>query len=145
MADLIYNSFKKAINGEIIWDDNVTTTIMVMLVDDTYVPDIDTHLFKNQITGEVTDVGTNYTLGGQELLNRTLAVDNTTDLGNYDGDDLNWATSTITARGAVIYKDTGDPATSPVIGYVDFGANTSSNAGDFRIEWHTNGIITLGQ
>ncbi|HDH51211.1 MAG TPA: hypothetical protein ENH31_00305 [Nitrospirae bacterium] len=139
MADVIYNSFKKKImDGGI---DLVNDTIKVMLVISAYVPDQDLHDFKDDITDEV--VGTGYTAGGAALANKTVTQDNTDDEGVFNADDVTWPDSTITARGAVVYKDTGTPATSPVLCYIDFGADKSSNAGNFVIQWNAEGILNF--
>ena len=58
-----------------------------------------------------------------------------------DADDVVWANATITARYAAIYKDTGIATTSPLIGWVDFGADQSASGGNFTIQWSPNGIL----
>jgi len=138
MASVIYNSFKKSINGTVNF---ATDTIKVMLVDDTYEPDIDTHQFIDDVTGEVT--GTGYTAGGATLSNKSVTVDTTNDLAKYDADNITWANSTITAYGAVIYQDTGTPSTSGLIAFIDFLGVKSSSDGDFILQWHTGGIFTV--
>jgi hypothetical protein len=60
-----------------------------------------------------------------------------------DAADVTWATSTITARYAVIYESTGTDATSALIAYVDFGADVVSSGGNFTITWDVAGIVTL--
>jgi hypothetical protein len=100
MANAIYNSFKKDImSGAIDLD---TDTIKVMLVTSSYTPNIDTHDFMDDVTNEVS--GTGYTAGGAELASKTVTVDTTDDEGVFDAADLTWSTSTITARGAVLYR-----------------------------------------
>lgn len=139
MADVIYNSFKKKImDGSIDLD---TDTIKVMLVTSSYTPDQDVHDFKDDVTNEVS--GTGYTAGGATLANKTVTQDNVDNEGVFDADDVTWASSTITARGAVIYKDTGVAATSPLICYIDFGSDKSSNNGNFTIQWNTEGVMNL--
>jgi hypothetical protein len=139
MASVVYNSFKRDImNGAI--DMDAAAALKCMLVTSSYTPDIDAHTKKSDITNEV--VGAGYTAGGAELT-ATVTVDNSSDKGIFDASDLTWGSSTITARGAVIYKDTGLPSTSPLICYVDFGTNKSSTNGDFTIQWASTGIITL--
>lgn len=140
MANLVYDSFKADIGSAIDWDDNGGTTIKVMLVTSTYVP-LQAHNFKDDITNEVT--GTGYTAGGIALPNRSVAVDAGNHWGVYDGDDIVWTTSSITARGAVIYKDTGVAGTSPLVAYIDFGSDKTSASGDFTIQWSTDGIFTI--
>jgi hypothetical protein len=136
---MIYNSAKKKILDADI--DFAVDTIKVMLVTDAYTPNIDTHEFRSSVTNEIT--GSGYTAGGATLANKTVTMNTTTDKGVFDADDVIWTTATITARGAVIYKDTGDSATDPVIAYIDFGEDKVSTASDFRITWNANGILTL--
>jgi hypothetical protein len=41
----------------------------------------------------------------------------------------------------VIWKDTGSAATSPLLGYVDFGADETSS-GTFTLQWDaTDGVL----
>lgn len=141
MANWIYNSFKEKISTEVDWSDNSTTTVKAMLVTSSYVPDIDLHDYVDDITNEV--VGTGYTAGGAEITTRTITIDTATDTAKYDGDDVVWSSSTITARACVIYKDTGTASTSPLIAYIDFGADKQSSAGDFVIQWSADGIFKL--
>lgn len=140
MANVIYNSFKRDImNGSIDLD---TDTINVMLVTSSYVADQDTHTKRSDVTGEIT--GTGYTAGGAALANKSVSVDNTGNLGKFDADDTTWAASTITARGAVLYKARGGASTADeLIAYIDFTTDKSSSAGDFTIQWDAAGIITL--
>jgi len=140
MANVIYNSFKRDIqNGSIDLD---TDDIKVMLVTSSYVPDIDAHTKASDITNEV--VGTGYTAGGVSLATKAVTADNTNDLGKFDADDVTWATSTITARGAVIYKSRGGAATADeLVAYLDFVSDKVSTAGNFNLIFNANGILTL--
>jgi hypothetical protein len=139
MASLVYNSFKRDImNGGIDLD---TDTIKVALVTSTYSPNIDTHDNFDDITNEVT--GTGYTAGGATLGSVTVTADTTNDRGVFDAADTSWSTSTITARGAVIYKSTGTSSTSKLIAYVDFASDITSTASTFSIVWNASGILTL--
>jgi hypothetical protein len=140
MANVIYNSFKKNImNGAIDLD---TDTIKVALVTSSYTPNADTHEDMADITNEVT--GTGYTAGGATLANKTVTADTTDDEGVFDADDVTWTNSTITARGAVVYKSTGTAANDLLICYFDFGSDKSSSAGNFTITWNSEGIVNLG-
>ena len=139
MADVVYNSFKRDImNGSIDLD---TDTIKVALVTSSYTPDQDAHDNFDDVTNEVS--GTGYTAGGATLASVTVSVDNTDNEGVFDAADVTWSTSTITARGAVIYKSTGTASTSKLIGYIDFGSDKSSSAGNFTIQWNSEGILNL--
>lgn len=139
MANVIYNNLKELLLEKSI--DFVNDTIKVMLVTSAYTPDQDAHDMKDDVTNEVT--GTGYTAGGATLANKTATQDDTDNEGVFDADDVVWASSTITARGAVIYKDTGTASTSPLIAYIDFGADIVSTAEDFRITWNAEGILNL--
>lgn len=121
--------------------DFASDTIKVMLCTSTYTPNQDTHVYKDvSVTNEVT--GTGYTAGGTALASKTMTYDNTTNKTTLDAADVTWASSTITARYAVIYDDT--PASNkPLLGYVDFGADQSSSNGNFTITWDAVGIFTI--
>ena len=110
MASVVYNNYKEdCLNGNV---DLTNDTIKVALVTSGYTVNIDTHAFFSDITNEVS--GTGYTAGG-ETLSVTVSQDNTDDEGVFDATDVTWASSVITARGAVVYKDTGNAATSNLL------------------------------
>lgn len=127
----------KLANAEIDWD---TDTIKVALTTSAYTPAQDTHDYFNDVTNEVT--GTGYTAGGATLGSKTITQNDGANRQTFDAADTSWTTSTITARYAVIYKSTGTAATSPLIGWVDFGSDQSSTAGTFQIQWNAAGIFT---
>jgi hypothetical protein len=138
MANVLFDSFlRDQMNGSIDLD---TDTIRVLLVTAAYTPNRATHTKRSDITNEV--VGTGYTAGGAALANKTVTADTTNHRGVFDADDASWAASTITARAAVLYKARGGASSSDeLIGYVDFGANVVSTAGNFLITWSVDGIL----
>lgn len=143
MASGVYNKFKQFIldntaNGRVDFD---ADTIKVALVTSAYTPNFDTHDFFDDVTNEV--VGTGYTAGGATLGSPTITLDTTNDRVDFDAADTSWTSSTITARGAVIYKSTGTPSTSPLIAYIDFGTDQISSAGTFLIQWNASGILRV--
>ena len=139
MADVIYNSFKqKIMDGSIDLD---TDTIKVALVTSAYTVSQDDHEDYADITNEVS--GTGYTAEGATLASKTVTKDNTDNECVFDAADVTWAGSTITARGAIVYKDSGTAATSWFICYFDFGADKTSTAGDFKITWNAEGILNI--
>ena len=137
-AKMYGNALLKALNKEVNY---ITDTIKVMLCTSSYTPNQDTHIYKSSITGEVT--GTGYTAGGATLANKTMTYDGATNTIKLDANDVVWETSTITARYAVIYDATGTDSTSVLLGYVDFGEDKISSAGDFKIIWDTAGIFAV--
>lgn len=140
MASVVYNSFKSDImKGNIDLD---TDTIKIALVTSSYTADIDAHEFFDDITNEVS--GTGYTAGGETLASVTVSIDDTDDEGVFDAADVTWTSSTITARGAVIYKSTGTASTSPLVCYIDFGSDKTSTGGSFTITFAAEGILNLG-
>lgn len=115
-------------------------TIKVALLDNTHTPDIDTHDFFSDVSGdEIT--GTGYTAGGATLASKTITYDTGSNQVRLDAADTSWTTATFTARYAVIYKDTGTASTSPLIAYVDFDADQPVTAGTFTITWAATGIL----
>ncbi len=119
--------------------DWVGDTIKVMLCTASYTPDQDAHDFKDDITNEIT--GTGYTAGGATLGSKTLTYTGASNKLVLDAADTAWTTASFTARYAVIYKDTGSAATSPVLGYVDFGADQTVTAATFTITWDADGVL----
>jgi hypothetical protein len=87
--------------------------------------------------------GNGYTTKGAALTNVTPSSSGTTAFTDFD--DVTFSSSTITARGALIYNDTeaGDPA----VVVLDFGSDKSSTSGDFTIQFPTpdssNAIIRI--
>jgi hypothetical protein len=143
MASFIYNKYKQGIfdNTTNLRVDLDTDTIKVALVTSSYTPNADTHDFFDDVTNEV--VGTGYTAGGATLATPTVTLDTANDRVDFDADDTQWTTSTITARAAVIYKSTGTASTSPLIAYIDFSTDQISSAGTFLIQWSASGILRL--
>lgn len=137
MSDLIYDKAMAQLLGGLI--DLDTDTIKVALVTSAYVPDAAAHNFFSDITNEVS--GTGYTAGGATLT--TPVISESAGTAAFDAADVTWPASTITARGAVIYKDTGVTTTSPLIAYIDFVTDKSSSNGDFTIQWNASGILQL--
>ncbi len=141
MASKLYGNFVvKSFNKEIDWDSD---TIKVALLTNAYTPNQDAHdYFDDVVANQVT--GTGYTSGGITLANKTNTYNSATNVIVLDADDVTWASSTITARYAVIYNATpATDATRPLIGYVDFGSDQSSSNGNFTITWDATGIVRI--
>lgn len=123
--------------------DWLSDTIKVQLHTSSFTPDQDTMDFQNDLTNEVAN-GNGYTTGGATLANKTLSYTGATNVIKFDADDVQWTSSTITARYAVIVDTTpGSSATNPVLGYVDFGADVVSSNGTFTITWDAAGVFTI--
>lgn len=139
MASKMYGSLiKRAFNGEVDFD---THNIKVALMTSAYSPNQDTHETWSQVkANEAT--GTGYTAGGASLSNKTVTYDAANNVTVLDANDVTWASSTITARYAVIYDDNGaSDADKALLGYVDFGVDQASTNGNFTITWDAAGIF----
>lgn len=136
---LFANCFGGETAGESVAIDLLSDTIKVALTTSSYTPNQDTHEFFDAVTNEIT--GTGYTAGGATLGSKTLAY--ASKVSTFDAADTSWTTSTLTARYAVVYKDTGTASTSPLICYINFGADVSTTAGTFLITWNASGIFTV--
>lgn len=93
-------------------------------------------------TNEVSGPG--YTAGGNTLtINQVPTSSGTTAF--LDFADTTWTSSTITARGALIYL--ADGVTNPAIAVLDFGSDKTSTAGDFTVQFPTadasNAIVRI--
>lgn len=77
-------------------------------------------------TNEVS--GTGYTAGGATLAGFAVTID--TDTAILDFTDATWASSTITARGALIYNST---QSNKAVAVLDFGSDITSTAATFTV------------
>ena len=86
--------------------------------------------------------GTGYTAKGKLLTNVTPTTGGTTAFVDFD--NVTWSSSTITARGALIFNDTN---ADTAVAVLDFGSDKSSTSVDFTIQFPTpdatNAIIRI--
>jgi hypothetical protein len=135
MASVIYNStLDDALRGLVDFD---TDTFRVMLVNSTYAAIADetkkdSHLKRSAVTSnQVT--GTGYTAGG-EVVTVTVTKDTANNRIDISLGSASWATSTITAHGAVYYKSRGGADTADeLVAFIDFGGAVTSTAGTFSL------------
>lgn len=140
MASKVYgNALKAAFNKEVDWD---TDTIKVALLTSAYTPNQDSHDYWDDVsTNQVS--GTGYTAGGKTLTGKTATYDSGTNTVKFDADDVTWADSTITARYAVVYNDSGaTSAQKALVAYFDFTTDRASSNGEFVIRWGADGVFS---
>ncbi len=130
MANVLYPIGKKAfLDGGI----NLgSDTIKVALVDTGTYTYSAAHDFYNDVSGVV---GTPVTLGSK-----------TTTGGVFDAADAVFsALSGSSAEAIIIYKDTGNTATSPLIAYIDSGTGlpVTPTGTDVTITWNASGIFAI--
>lgn len=91
----------------------------------------------NEVTGS-----TGYTAGGNTLSGAAITLSGSTAIVDFT--DTTWSSSTITARGALIYNSS---KSNRAIAVLDFGSDKSSSNGDFTIVFPTadasNAIIRI--
>ena len=95
-------------------------------------------------TNEVS--GTGYTAGGNTLTNVDPTTSGTTALTEFA--DTTWSSSSITARGALIYNSsTTAGSANRAVAVLDFGADKTSTSGDFTVQFPaadaSNAIIRI--
>lgn len=122
-------------SGNVDWDND---DINVALLTSSYTPDTASHAAFSDVSGDEAS-GTGYTAGGVTLANKS--TNDTGSAWQFDADDAEWPSSTITARYGVIYDATASG--SPLLAYVDFDSERESNSGMFRIAWNASGIFEV--
>lgn len=148
MANLVFNYAKKLMMlGELDLDGD----IYVALVNNSAAAglDVDTHKYFADINGtyevsQVPGAQIAYTAGGVILSSPNVQQDDTGNQGILHGTAVLWASSTITAAGAILYSSSGAGyATDPMICFVDFTADQTSSNGNFQVSWAATGILAL--
>ena len=81
---------------------------------------------------EVSDSGTNYTIGGNTLTNVAISVDGTTAI--FDADNVTFPNATISAQAALLYNNSNANA---AIAVLDFGGVKTSTNGTFELQFPT--------
>lgn len=135
MANLIYPKFKEALlaYGANANSDIMAGTLKAALVDlGTYAYSA-AHQFQSSLTGVV---GTAQTIGTKTNVNGLL-----------DGADVTFPSVTgATVEALVLYLDTGTPATSRLVAFIDTGVTglpVTPNGGDVVTAWNAGGILQL--
>ena len=141
MADVVPNGLKQTLLQGGIDGDN--DSFKLALLDSNHSNNIDSQEFWGDVNGNEVS-GSGYSAGGQAISNTGTSQDDTDDEGVFDGDDVTWSNSTITASYAVVYKDTGSASTSNIVCIFDFGGSKSSDNGDFTVSFGSEGILNIG-
>ena len=141
MANIVPDSFKTdLLGGTFDFDSSGGSTFRLALY--TSLANFSTSTTAYSTTNEVSSSGTNYTAGGNTLTNNGVSVGS--NIAFVDFADLTFSYVTLTAVGALIYKDTSNEA----VLVLDFGGSKTATNGDFVIQFPTadssNAIIRLG-
>ena len=140
MANIVPDSFKSDLLGGVFDFDSGGSTFKLALYTD--ISGFSTSTTAYTTSNEVSSSGTNYTAGGGTLTNNGVAVGS--NIAFVDFADLTFSSVTLSAVGALIYKDT----TNEAVLVLDFGGTKTATNGDFVIQFPTadssNAIIRLG-
>ena len=134
-------SFKVGLlNGDFDFGTGTTQTFKIALY--TSAANLSTTTTAYSSTNEASGAG--YTAGGQAL-SVSVVPTSTGTTAFLSFSDVTWNATTLTARGALIYK--ADGVTNPAIAVIDFGENKQTNAGNFTINFPladaSNAIIQI--
>jgi hypothetical protein len=128
MASGLYSKGKEGLlDGSINLE---TDTIKAALVDTgTYAVNLSTHQYLSDVSGIV---GTDQTLASKTFTN-----------GTFDAADSTWTSVTgNSVEAIVLYKSTGNAATSRLIGYWD-GLSVTPNGGNIIAQWNASGLFSI--
>jgi hypothetical protein len=132
VASIVYNSYLSDVYAG---NCSTANTYKVMLVSSAYTENRSTHTKRSDITSEVS--GTGYTAGGVTVA-LSFAVNNTTNVGTITIAGATWATSTITARKAIVYRARGGASSADeLVACLDNGSDMSSAGTAFAINAST--------
>lgn len=142
MASVFYNNYHEQLGKAGV--NFSSDTFKLMLVTTSYVPNVDTHAYRSDVTGEAS--GTGYTAGGQTVDSVTITQDDTNNRAVVDFADEVFSVVTLTnVDGAILYKSTGVAATDLLICYIDFTEGAQSViANDFTVTPSASGVLTIG-
>jgi hypothetical protein len=143
MASVITNATKKWFLDLAVAN---KTALKVMLCTSSLIPNIDTMDFIDDVSAnEITNTaGSAYTAGGATLGSIATSQDNTDNEGVFTGGNVSWTSASFTARYAVLYDDTGTPATSRIWAIYDLGGDKISDGGTFLLTINAEGLINIG-
>jgi len=132
----VYNCFKDLVmEGRY---SLLTDTVKVILVTG-HTPSIDDHTSYGQVSGN-EESGTGYTAGGEALASKTCTQDNTNDRGAFDAANVTWTGLNVgTPSHAIMYDDTDSGKV--LIAYWE--VTTTTNGGDYTLQWNAAGIMLL--
>jgi len=124
--------------GGINW---TSDTIKLALTTSSYAVSQANDEFFSDVTNELAGTG-GYTSGGVTLSSKSTNYDSSSREYQFIAGNVSIATLTPSSafRYAVVYKSTGTAATSPLIAYINFGADQNPSGLNFGIVWASTGV-----
>ena len=120
-------------------------TIKLSLLDSGYdSQNWSSHTYFSAVSSHEIAASGNYVAGGMTLAGKSAVADATNQEGVFDAADI--TINNLTANNVqylLLYKDTGDPATAPLIGYLDLESPVSYVGKNLKVAWNALGIIRV--
>lgn len=115
-------------------------TYKVMLVSNAYTPNKDSDDFINDASAaQISSAG--YTAGGETLVNPAWTVDNANDRVDFTADTVSLTGITAASvRHAVVFLDTGTPATSAIIKVITLASDQAANNANITLDFAAGSI-----
>jgi len=136
MGSLIPKFVKKEIT-----DGWVAESWKLMLLSSSHTPNASTQQYVSDVVAnEIADPGGKYTAGGVAVAGKASVADS----ANYylDATDVVIGTgATLNYRYLILFKDTGNQATSPIRAQIDLVTDQVVTNGTSTIQWNALGII----
>jgi hypothetical protein len=135
--------------GQAKFDFGADTFKVILATHAGYVPNQDTHDFRDDVTGELSTAN-GYTAGGATATMPAVAYDATTNEARFGpGGSVAWTlTGTISCRWAIAYKSRGGAASADeVVCYIDLNNGTAADvsipASTFTINFDATGLVKI--
>lgn len=134
------NALKEMAQGTLRFDGNTSFKVMLAGTGSTYTVSKN-HITRTDFTSNngAEASGSGYTAGGSAVAftNNSVTIDGTNNVIKIAIPTVNWANSTVSAKGAVLYTNTGNSATDKLVAYIDFGGTVSSSASTLSLTFST--------
>lgn len=146
MASNIYNKgMLKLTKNDADFVDYLNDTIKLLVLSPTGASAFDvTHEFVSDVdANEVTNSsGSGYER--KTLSNKTILLDDVNNRVEYDADNPSYTAISTNENlaAAVIFKDTGDDTTSPLLAFIEF-ADLVTNGSDVELKVNVDGLFTI--
>ena len=116
-----------------------------MLLSSIHVPNASTQQYIDDVSANEIGATTGYAAGGVSVAGKESKADPLS-TNNYfiDADDqVIGPGASLNYRYGILYKDTGNPATSPIRAQIDFETNQIVSSGTSTIQWNSLGLIYI--
>lgn len=135
MSDNFTNIAAHVANARVDWGSDTFKAILVTAAPTS--TQLETWEYLDDVTTEVSDA--DYTAGGFAVTASIGTLDTVNDRLpiTYAASNPVYTAATITADGMIVYKDTTDAETSPLLHYIDFGGTKTTTDGDWTIAFDT--------